>query len=82
MIVKNKICFEESTILLEEGIDYNKSDLVVDAFTRVGRCLSADHLTEIAKKNDFDSWSWTDTIYPDEQGQYPAELKVKFRKGM
>lgn len=80
MIIESKVCFEEASVQLEEGIDYSKCDLKVDKFTVVGRCLSSDQLTEIAKKNGFDKWSWVGNIYPDDAGQYPTRLAATFRK--
>lgn len=73
--------YEEHTLILEEGTDYDKDDLVPDGFANNKLFgLSADKLTQIAKDNGFDKWTWTGFAKEQEDNEHKAGVKVKFAK--
>ena len=77
MVIQEKEKFKEDLVLLHKGIDYKEGDLEIDIFTNHLFHISPKKLTEIAKKNGYDKWSWTG-IANIENGTCEA----KFRKNI
>ena len=57
--IKKKL---EVKVVLQYGIDFQDEDIESNPFAPVLKELKADSLTRIAKKNQFDGWSWTGHI--------------------
>lgn len=71
--------YEEITVILEEGVDYTKRDLVPDwAANNKLFHVSLDKLTRIAKKNGYDKWYWVGHA----DSETPGTNKVTFRKAL
>ena len=69
--------FEEHTVLLIQGADFEEKDLEADKLFPGLFGLPADKLTALAKSNGFDKWSWTGHLEPHDGGK---AITVKFRK--
>lgn len=59
MIVQAEKKIKEDFVILILGVDYEKEDLELDFITNQLFRISSDKLTEIAKKNGYDKWSWS-----------------------
>lgn len=59
MKIINVARYEEVTVILEEGIDYEAADLVITPWSN-GQLkeINSGKLTEIARENGYDKWSW------------------------
>lgn len=76
--------FEEHTLILERGVDYEERELIPDEFT-YGRLfgLSAETLTKIATEKGFDKWTWTGIEdYQDELNAPKRSIMVKFARSI
>ncbi len=68
--------YEEHTVVLIQGVDFEEKDLQPDRIFR-GQLIPADTLTTLAKRNGFDEWSWSGNL---ETHADRKTVKVKFRK--
>ena len=71
--------FEEHTVLLIQGVDFEEKDLQDDKLFPGLYGLPADTLTALAKSSGFDKWSWTGHLEPYADGK---AVKAIFRKNI
>lgn len=69
--------YEEITVILEQGIDYERRDLTPD-WTANNKLyhVNLNKLNKIAKENGYDRWYWVGHADSD----LPGTNKVTFRK--
>lgn len=74
--------FEEHTLILQRGVDYNDRELIPDRFSNNRLFhLPAETLTKIAREKGFDKWTWTgNEDYQDELDVPKRGIKVKFAR--
>lgn len=79
MKIENIEHFEEVTVILEQGVDYNAKDLVPNplANNRLYH-VNTDKLTRIAKSHGYDKWSWIGHANIES----PGTQEAKFRKSL
>ena len=60
MVIKEAKRFEDTTVLLQRGVDYEDNDVEPDLLTagRLSRIKSCT-LTRIAQENGYGSWCWS-----------------------
>ena len=68
---------EVHTVYLEEGIDYQASDLVQD-IAPMSKTLPAGQLNRIARAYGFDLCCWSGSILPSELDR----IKVQFERSL
>lgn len=68
---------EVHTVYLEEGIDYQASDLVQGMVPGV-KMLPSGQLNQIARAYGFDHFCWSGSIFPSDINQH--QLKVQFER--
>jgi hypothetical protein len=73
--------YEEHTLILEQGVDYEKKELMPDRFSG-GKLfhLSADRLTEIAKDKGFDKWTFSGLEEAQRENEFKTGIIVRFAK--